>query len=50
MVVATAWEFFQQNNVNLGAETTNHPDLMIAEVGWPSVGISDLKASLAIVV
>jgi len=30
------WEFFEQNNVAMAANLTNHPDLIIAEVGWPS--------------
>jgi len=30
------WEFFEENNVAMAAPLTNHPNLIIAEVGWPS--------------
>lgn len=30
------WQFFQDNNVALAAQTPNNPELIIAEIGWPS--------------
>jgi len=30
------WEFFQENNVAMAAKVSNNPELIIAEVGWPS--------------
>lgn len=30
------WQFFQDNNVAMAAQTTNNPELIIAEIGWPS--------------
>ncbi|KAG8858775.1 hypothetical protein FRB96_004912 [Tulasnella sp. 330] len=30
------WQFWQTNNVALAAQTPNHPQTIIAEVGWPS--------------
>ncbi|KAG8908360.1 hypothetical protein FRB99_007287 [Tulasnella sp. 403] len=30
------WQFFQDNNVALANKTPNHPELIIAEIGWPS--------------
>jgi len=30
------WEFFEENNVAMAANLTNHPNLIIAEIGWPS--------------
>lgn len=34
-----AWQFFQDNNVAMAAQTTNKPELIIAEIGWPSVRV-----------
>ncbi|KAG8951266.1 hypothetical protein FRC04_006505 [Tulasnella sp. 424] len=30
------WQFFEDNNVAMAAQTTNNPELIIAEIGWPS--------------
>jgi exo-beta-1,3-glucanase (GH17 family) len=33
---AWTWNFFQENDVSLGAQATNKPQMYIAETGWPT--------------
>ncbi|KAG9050181.1 hypothetical protein FS837_007079 [Tulasnella sp. UAMH 9824] len=38
------WQFLEDNNVPMAAQTTNKPELIIAEIGWPSKS-SDAKSA-----